>query len=141
MEWTLNNVRNCSLVLNLPNIIVAPDSRQISATLLVSTEDYRSLLLVYQDHSERVIVMSAYANTSNIWTWRNETSKFYPGLQTTCSAAQIISDTSFDLNCFVRYSKNYASSNVAQVSFPFDVVSSSFGDIEVDDRSFHPSRS
>ena len=149
----MDYVGNCSVDLDLPNIIVAPDSRQISATLLVSTEDYRSLLLVYKDHSVRVIVMSAYANNSVVWTWRNETSKLYTPQSTkelldlhTCSGAlfdsQISNTTSFHLKCFARYGKSYASSKVAQILLPFAVNSSSSGEIEVDDsRSFHPSRS
>ncbi|KAL8908882.1 MAG: hypothetical protein Q9171_005279 [Xanthocarpia ochracea] len=143
VEWALNDVRNCSVFLDLPNIIVAPDSRQISATLLVSSNGKRNLLLVYKDHSERVIVMSAYANNSDIWTWQNETYKFYAGqstnqlfnLQTTCSAALndngIPGTNSFTLHCFARYGKSYASSNVAQVSLPFDIRSSSPGEIVV----------
>lgn len=68
---------DCSFLVNLPSLSVAPDSRQISMTQLVPTFDQRILLLTYKDLSQELVIMLGCLNvTTKTWFWRNETDKF-----------------------------------------------------------------
>lgn len=129
----------------LPSIAVAPDSRQISVTVISSSESQKGLLLVYQEPSEAFVIMLGSANASyDGWSWRNETDKFNPSLladrgsgyhdahlAVACSAYLETSNftySSFELSSFVTY--NSASPcNFGFVTFSASVKDMSLGDV------------
>ncbi|KAL8786833.1 MAG: hypothetical protein Q9213_002570 [Squamulea squamosa] len=76
VDWDQKDTSSCSLtgLSILPNIPIAPNSRQISAAILVSDKDERGLLLTYQDLSHRSVIMLGFVEHKR-WTWQNETGK------------------------------------------------------------------
>lgn len=82
LAWGQSHFSNCSVLTGFPSHSVAPESRQISATLLLGHGEYPnylSLLLSYQDTSHRLSFMLGYMDTniSFDWIWRNETDTFH----------------------------------------------------------------
>lgn len=84
--WILTEPRPCEI--RLPDIVVSPDSRQISGHVLFAGEfkdksaDLR-VLISYQDPAQKLVIMLGFRNrlkpdgvNDNFWTWKNETANF-----------------------------------------------------------------
>ncbi|KAL8688499.1 MAG: hypothetical protein Q9218_005607 [Villophora microphyllina] len=98
----------------LPSSPVASGSHQLSATILMSDKDHRSLLLTYQDPSQKPVIMLGFVEanaTYGQWTWRNETEKLNSAVEgwtsainplTACTAGCMngLSLTNMYLYCF-----------------------------------------
>lgn len=116
VDWGQSRASNCSLSI-LPNSTIAPDSRHISAAILVSDKDQRGLLLTYQDSSQRPVILLGFVETPvdpRKWTWQNETGKLIAAqtsdfITNACSIgwSHVISAPDiYFLYCFARSSQN-----------------------------------
>ncbi|KAL8853050.1 MAG: hypothetical protein Q9221_002080 [Calogaya cf. arnoldii] len=82
IDWELDGTGPCATW--FPEITLAPDSPQISATWLMKNNSHRScLLLIYQEPSQNLVVFRAdrtLAGHTPSYTWFNETDRFNSAL-------------------------------------------------------------
>ncbi|KAL8915805.1 MAG: hypothetical protein Q9208_008833 [Pyrenodesmia sp. 3 TL-2023] len=78
VDWGHSSSAECTLLADLPNNSVAPDSQQIFVAVLAAGDYHQSLLLTYQHSSHNLVMMQGYTYHRNNpkWYWRNETDKF-----------------------------------------------------------------
>ncbi|KAL8917025.1 MAG: hypothetical protein Q9208_008200 [Pyrenodesmia sp. 3 TL-2023] len=132
VEFSLSGPFNggCSIrenSVNFPSNAVAPDTIQISATMLMPANVPPGLLLVYEEPSGKISMILGYVNgaQNTLWSWVNVTEKFDALLSTSvagnpegsvaaaCNAGWAAGDPSTDilyLSCFVNKSPDPAAS-------------------------------
>ena len=138
----LNSRFKCPV--DLPEIKVAPGSRQISATWLSPKSDNGSLFLIFQEPSQGLVILQGFRIDRPIeWVWHSETDRFNsalvehfalqsfeddyknPHLVTSCIAAQItvpaLTEGPFYLGCLFVRDGTSSNTNVSDVTFLFDI--------------------
>ena len=98
---------------NLPDFVVAPESRQVSISSLFSGDSLQILLLIFEEPSGNLAFMlgSLVGSVGSlvgsvVWTWRNETDQLTSAqmsLMNACSGASVDKPTSsVTMYCFLK---------------------------------------